>query len=775
LNKKIITIIIILFFVSINIIQAQTQSNSYKVNNKDLSKEANILIRIDTDENINMISDAEIVGGKPGKYLDVIVSKYTLNILDSKNIEYLILNQNINENYQSASVMYRRFSEIETSLQQTADTYPEFTSLYSLGKSYQDRDIWCLEITDNPGMDEDEPGVFFMGLHHAREWPTVEICLYIIEQLTTLYSTDPEIQNLVNNRRVWIVPVVNPDGYYYSHDQGNDWRKNRHYFEESNTIGVDLNRNYPGSSNGNINGAWGTLSGSISINPASEVYCGPGPASEREIQAVKNVFIQNDICTCISWHTYGELVMWPWGYTGEESTPDDTYMSQIGVEMASRIASMEGYGNYQPTQSAGLYPTTGDTTDWAYGYYHYVLGKPMFAYTIEACTSFHPSSGKLDSVVEENYDGALYLLEEAENIKNTVVPRVVPPKINDLAFDSDGDYEISWDVVNPDSYPEYFQLDEITNLAIDIDDAESSSEYWELIDFERTNEKAYSGSYSYKSKFQSAQVFSMISKQAIPIKDEMGLSFNTWYNFRDDDFTVVEVSTNGRSYDIIDKLTGCSDGWISKEYSLDEYVGQSIFIRFRNSRESGGIAGRGFYVDDIYPIADYNKINTLSDQIQTNSYQIDDREDGVYYYRVKGYNSEHGWGDFSTLKQVIVGDSQPNKPDTPVGNKNGKTGTEYTYITSTTDPQGESLFYLFDWGDGTDSGWLGPYDSGETVESTHSWQNQGMYIIRVKARDTNNVESVWSEPLTVTMPRARFYENTLLNYLFVRLMAFLKN
>ena len=130
-----------------------------------------------------------------------------------------------------------------------------------------------------------------MGLHHAREWPTVEICLHIANNLTSLYGVNSTITSLVNNRRIWIVPCVNPDGYYYCHDQGHDWRKNRHYFPQYGTYGVDLNRNYNGSSDGNAWGAWGSIdSASVTHDPSDEVYCGPGPTSELEIQAISNFF-----------------------------------------------------------------------------------------------------------------------------------------------------------------------------------------------------------------------------------------------------------------------------------------------------------------------------------------------------------------------------------------------------------------------------------------------------------------------------------------------------
>lgn len=151
---------------------------------------------------------------------------------------------------------------------------------------------------------------------------------------------------------------------------------------------------------------WGSLGGaSVTHNRAYSTYCGPGPFSEREVQAVRDMFLENNVSAAISWHTYGELVLWPWGFSGEVQAPDSEYLSQLGTDMAGLIASQDGSGSYTPTQAAGLYPTTGDTTGWAYGNAHYLQGTTTFPYTIEACQSFHPPAETLDQVVAENLQG----------------------------------------------------------------------------------------------------------------------------------------------------------------------------------------------------------------------------------------------------------------------------------------------------------------------------------------------------------------------------------
>ena len=297
-KKKIITILIITIYLSI--------IGSGQINNTDLDNidkdiefifdnnqiNNEIIVRIEIDENIDyLVNNYDVVGYHQDESIDVIMPYFGLKNLNKNNYNYDILIFNVSNYNLNRAREYRSFEEMEDFLVNISINYPDITNLFSLGKSYQNRDIWCLEISDNPGMDENEPGVLFTGLHHAREWPTLEICLYIIENLTENYSIDSEITSLIDNRRLWVIPCVNPDGYYYDHDLGNDWRKNRHYFSEFDTWGVDLNRNYGGSSNGDPWAAWGSLGdGSGSHHPSSSLFCGPSPISENETTIVKNLF-----------------------------------------------------------------------------------------------------------------------------------------------------------------------------------------------------------------------------------------------------------------------------------------------------------------------------------------------------------------------------------------------------------------------------------------------------------------------------------------------------
>jgi hypothetical protein len=101
----------------------------------------------------------------------------------------------------------------------------------------------------------------------------------------------------------------------------------------------------------------------------------------------------------------------------------------------------------------------------------------------------------------------------------------------------------------------------------------------------------------------------------------------------------------------------------------------------------------------------------------------------------------------------VTGDNTPPfTPDKPTGPQSGKPGTIYTYESTTTDPDEHSVYYMWDWGDGNYSIWLGPYDSGDTCEANYNWSEKGTYAVRVKARDIFYEETDWSDPLSVTMP-----------------------
>ena len=127
-----------------------------------------------------------------------------------------------------------------------------------------------------------------------------------------------------------------------------------------------------------------------------------------------------------------------------------------------------------------------------------------------------------------------------------------------------------------------------------------------------------------------------------------------------------------------------------------------------------------------------------------------------------------GNGRINAHKALLLASGVTLPPDTPeiTGPTHGRVGVEYTYHTSAvTDPEEDDIYYLFDWGDSTYTGWIGPYSSGTGGSATHRWFIQGIYEIRVKAKDSYGLESSWSDPLPVTMPRNKAINRPILNFL----------
>jgi carboxypeptidase T len=263
---------------------------------------------------------------------------------------------------------------------------------YIIGNTHECRDIWAVRISDNPAEDEDEPSALFMGCQHAREWIAIEVPLYIAQYLVDNYDNDAEVKHLVDNCEIWIVPVVNPDGYEYSRTVDQMWRKNRRDNGDG-TYGVDLNRNW--------GYMWGLDSGS-SPQKSNETYRGPSAFSEPETQAVRDLILAYDFQIMLDYHSYGQQTYHPWGYT-QESCSDYFPMGAITYKMRELIKQTNG-AEYRDWWDSGGYLVSGDSTDWCYG----ELG--IYSFGTELGGSFIPAENLIIPICEENLPAALYLI-----------------------------------------------------------------------------------------------------------------------------------------------------------------------------------------------------------------------------------------------------------------------------------------------------------------------------------------------------------------------------
>jgi len=166
------------------------------------------------------------------------------------------------------------------------------------------------------------------------------------------------------------------------------------------------------------------------------------------------------------------------------------------------------------------------------------------------------------------------------------------------------------------------------------------------------------------------------------------------------------------------------------------------------------------YLDNIW-----NQINGVLENDGEYLWDTTTLPDGTYTLLVAAYDDDGNVDQDESEPFQIKNyeeppeNQAPNKPNKPSGPTSGNTGDEYTYTSSTNDPDGDQVWYMWDWGDGTNSGWLGPYNSGEICEAKHIWEEQDTYSIRVKVKDEHGKESAWSDPLGVSMPRNRQMSN----------------
>jgi murein tripeptide amidase MpaA len=295
---------------------------------------------------------------------------------------------------------YHTHAELGADLFALQAAYPQLAKVRILGTSLENRPIYALRVSDNPQADEGEPAVLFLGCHHAREWISVEVPFLLGKYLLENYATDPEIKRLVDGTDIWIVPMVNPDGHNYSVQVYRYWRKNRRD-NGGGEYGVDLNRNY--------GYAWGYDNSGSSPNPASAVYRGSSAFSEPETRAVRDLVLGRDFGAMITYHSFSQVILYPWGYTRLPSA-QDALLRSLGNNLAARIAAVNGRNYLAGPAGTTLYVTNGSTDDWTFA----LTGMPSFTIELppidEAGGGFFNSEADIAPIVRENLAAMLYLI-----------------------------------------------------------------------------------------------------------------------------------------------------------------------------------------------------------------------------------------------------------------------------------------------------------------------------------------------------------------------------
>ncbi|MCA0352895.1 MAG: M14 family metallopeptidase [Chloroflexi bacterium] len=312
--------------------------------------------------------------------------------------------------FPGADSAYHNYAEMTSNIAAVVASKPSIVSRFSIGRSYENRDLIAVKISDNVATDENEPEALFIGQHHAREHLTVEMTLYLLHLLVDNYGIDNRITNIVNSREIYIVFSLNPDGSEYDVASGSyrSWRKNRQPNSGSSYVGIDLNRNYSYK--------WGCCGGS-SGSTSSDTYRGTAAFTAPETQAIRNFVAsrvvggKQQIKTSISFHTYSELVLWPYGYT-YDAYPSDMQRDDYDA-MAALGRNMASSNGYTPQQASDLYVADGTYEDWAYGVHR------IFAYTFEmyprsSSPGFYPPDEVISRETTRNRESVLYLLEQTD-------------------------------------------------------------------------------------------------------------------------------------------------------------------------------------------------------------------------------------------------------------------------------------------------------------------------------------------------------------------------
>lgn len=304
---------------------------------------------------------------------------------------------------------YHTHAAVESELARLASTYPQIARKESLDPSFLGRPISALAISDSGG-DDAEPGVLIFAGQHGTEHMGTEMALYIARELTSKYASDPRIAALVNARRVYVVPMVNPDGAQYDIEGGTYrfWRGNRQ--PQGNNIpapdvGTDLNRNWGFH--------WACCAGSY---PGTAPFSAPETASLRKF-VESHTSQRAPIKAAVDVHSYTEAVLWPYGYTtaetvaGEMTAQDQDALATLGRSMAAS-------NGYRALPLSRFYPTVtaGTSIDWLWA------TRKIFAYGLEmypptfdvALGGFYPPSSVIGRETARNREAFLQLLAQAD-------------------------------------------------------------------------------------------------------------------------------------------------------------------------------------------------------------------------------------------------------------------------------------------------------------------------------------------------------------------------
>lgn len=318
---------------------------------------------------------------------------------------------------------YLDHAEMVSAINEIAARRPEIARVFSIGNSYEGRGLWAAKVSDNVGIDEDEPEVLFDGGVHGREHMSTEMAVALFRTLVDGHGTNRRITDMVADTEITIIFSLNPDGSEYDHASGTilSWRKNRQPTPGSTEIGTDINRNF--------GYRWGT--NPLNASPAAWTYRGPSAWSTPEASAFRRyvdgrvIGGEQQIRVHVTFHQHGRIVLYPYGYT-KEAVPSDMDADDHAVlkRMATEMASLSGY---DVGQSSSGEIHVGNQVDWMYATHR------IMSFTIEMGDAFHMPDEAIPTETGRNMEAASYAIEQAAVLEEADAGRA-PTLLPDTAM-----------------------------------------------------------------------------------------------------------------------------------------------------------------------------------------------------------------------------------------------------------------------------------------------------------------------------------------------------
>ena len=298
---------------------------------------------------------------------------------------------------------YLDYAEMVATINEIAARNPDIARIFSIGQSFEGRELWAAKVSDNVRTDEDEPEVLFDGGMHGREHMSTEMAVALFRNLVDGYGAAERITNMVDATEITLIFNLNPDGSEHDHtpDGYRDWRKNRQPTPGSSEIGTDINRNF--------GYRWGT--NPLNASPDAWTYRGPAAWSTPEASAFKRyvdgrvVDGEQQVRVHVTFHQHGRIVLYPYGYTREAIPSDmDADDHAVLVRLATEMARLSGYAVGQ-SSSGDIH--VGNQVDWLYGTYR------IMSFTLEMGDSFTMPDEAIPTETGRNMEAVLYAIEQA--------------------------------------------------------------------------------------------------------------------------------------------------------------------------------------------------------------------------------------------------------------------------------------------------------------------------------------------------------------------------